>query len=376
MEVQGFNPLTDLRNLTKLNTNLTVYSDAMTTGPTLADLQAMIESAPEAIIVYTLEEFLFLNTFAASRLGSDPASLVGQPIMDFVHPESAPLVARRLAELARGDMSGGPVDVSFVARDGTVIPAETVSVPITFGGQPAFLGLIRDTSRRKEMERALRESEERFANAFRQSPHGMAFVDPSGRWLKANLALCDMLGYSEEELQGRTFADVTHPEDVGTDIEQLRRLVSGEIGSYHRIKRYVRKDGRVIWVSIAVSALHDAEGKPTYFIGQMEDITLRRSLEEQRAHAERRAGIIETTIAVAHEMNNALTVLLLNAEQLSKDTPPEELAEIASEILAASSSIATTVKRLRDVIDHESVDYLGSRKMLDLSARPRNGQNQ
>ena len=343
----------------------------MTTGPTAADYRAMIESAPEAIIVYTPEKFLYLNAFAASRLGSDAASLVGQPIMEFVHPSSIPVVTRRLRDLMSGDTSGGPVEVRFVSKDGRVIPAETVSVPITFGGQPAFLGLIRDMTKREEIERALRESEERFANAFRQSPHGMAFVDPSGHWLKANLALCDMLGYSEEELQQRTFADITHPEDVGTDIEQLRRLVNGEIGSYHRIKRYVRKDGRVIWVSIAVSALHDAAGKPTYFIGQMEDITFRRAMEEERAHAERRAGIIETTVAVAHEMNNALTALMLNAEQLSKDTPPEELSEIASEILSASAGIATTVQRLRNVIDHESVEYVGSRKMLDLSPKPK-----
>lgn len=343
----------------------------MTTGPTPADLRTMIESAPEAIIVYTPEKFLFLNTYAASQLGADPASLVGRPIMDFVHPDSVPLVVRRLSELARGDVSGGPVEVRFVARDGRVIPAETVSVPIMFGGQRAFLGLIRDVSRRNEAERALRESEERFANAFRQSPHGMAFVDPTGRWLKANLALCDMLGYTEEELQGRTFAEITHPEDVGTDIEQLRRLVAGEIGSYHRIKRYVRKDGRLIWVSIAVSALHDASGNPTYFIGQMEDITLRRAMEEERAHAERRAGIIETTIAVAHEMNNALTALILNAEQLSEDTPAEDLSVIAAEILSASTSIAATVQRLRNIVDHDSVEYVGSRKMLDLSPKPR-----
>jgi PAS domain S-box-containing protein len=263
------------------------------------------------------------------------------------------------------------VEVSFIAKDGRVIPAETVSVPIVFGGHQAFLGLIRDMTKRNEMQRALRESEEKFANAFRQSPHGMAFVDSSGRWVKANLALCEMLGYSEEELLERTFADLTHPEDVGTDIEQLRRLVSGEISSYHRIKRYVRKDGRMIWVSIAVSAVHDAAGRPIYFIGQMEDITFRRAVEEQRVHAERRAGIVETTVAVAHEMNNALTVLMLNAELLSKETPSEELPDIATEILTAAAAIASTVQRLRNSVDQEPVEYIGSQKMLDISPKPK-----
>jgi PAS domain S-box-containing protein len=340
----------------------------MALGPTTADYLAMIESAPEAIIVYTPEKFLFLNSFAAHRLGSDPSSLVGRSIMDFVHPESVPVVVERIRKLVTTGEAGPPVEVRFVSAHGEVMPAEIVSMPIVFGGQKALLGFIRDISKRTAMERALRESEELFANAFRQSPHGMALVDAEGRWLKANRALCEMLGYSEEELLERRFADVTHPDDVGTDIEQLRRLVAGEIGSYHRIKRYVRKDGPVIWVSIGVSAVHDAAGRPIYFIGQMEDITLRRAMEDERANAERRAGIIETTIAVAHEMNNALTVLMLNAELLAHDAEPQEIPEIAKEILGASASIASIVQRLRTLGDPESIDYLGERKMLDLSS--------
>jgi PAS domain S-box-containing protein len=342
----------------------------MANAPTSADYRAMIESAPEAIIVFTQEKFLFLNPFAARRLGFPAEELIGRPIMDFVHPTSLPLVARRLRELFAGDMSGGPVNVGFVSKDGSVIPAETVSVPIEFSGQMAFLGLIRDMTKRNEMESALRESEERFANAFRHSAHGMAFVSLDGRWLRGNRALCEMLGYSEDELIGTRFADITHHDDVGTDIEQLRRMVDGEISSYHRIKRYRRKDGRLIWISLAVSAVHDDAGAPMYFIGQVEDITLRRAMEDERAHAERKAGIVETTIAVAHEMNNALTVLMLNAELLQADVPPEEIPGISSEILAASANIATTVQRLRHMVDPQSVDYLGERKMLDLSVIP------
>jgi len=348
----------------------------MAIEPTTADFRAMIEFAPEAVIVYTFEKFLYLNPFAAKRLGSTPEQLVGERILEFVAPESMRVVERRLLELARGEKIGIPVDVSFVSRDGTVIPAEIVSIPIVFGGQRAFLGLIRDMTRRTEVERALRESEERFANAFRQSPHGMAFVDFEGRWVRANQALCEMLGYTEEELRGRRFADMTHSDDVGTDLEQLQRLISGEIGSYHRIKRYVRKDRRVIWVSLGVSAVHDPAGRPLYFIGQMEDITLRRAMEEERAEGARLAGIVETTIAVAHEINNALTVLMLNAELLEKDTNPEELPEISHEILAATASIAGIVHRLRQLGDLTTVDYLGATKMLDLSSRQKTSEDE
>ena len=129
----------------------------MSTIPTTADYRAIIESAPEAIVVYTPEKFLFLNRFAADQLGSDTASLVGRPIMDFVHPDSIPVVVERIRNVLKSGEGGGPIEVRFIALNGTVIPAEVVSVPIMFEGQQAFLGLIRNTSKRKEMERALRD---------------------------------------------------------------------------------------------------------------------------------------------------------------------------------------------------------------------------
>jgi PAS domain S-box-containing protein len=328
----------------------------------------MIESAPEAIIVYTPEKFLYLNAFAASKLGSDPASLSGQSIMQFVHPESVQAVLDRISGPSAASMAGVPLDVRFIATDGKVILAEIVSVPIVFEGRRAILGLIRDVSRRTEAELALRESEEKFGNAFRYSPHGMAFVSPEGRWLKANFALCEMLGYTEEELLRLGIADVTHPEDIATDLEQLRRLTAREVVNYNRIKRYRHKDGRDIWVSLAVSAIHDAKGMPAYFIGQIQDVTLQKQMQERSMEAQRVAGVAETATAVAHEMNNVLTVLMMNAELLAHDASVEEIPGITAEILSASSRIAAIVQRLRNLADTKSVDYLGERKMIDLSA--------
>ena len=332
------------------------------------EFQTIVESAPDAIIVYTPEKFLYLNRLAASRLGANAADLVGKPIMGFVHPDSIPIVKQRIHEVFGSGGPGGPLDVKFVSRSGEVIQAEIVTVPIVFAGQSARLGVIRDVSRRAETERALRESEELFANSFRMSPNGMCFVNVAGRFIKVNRAFCEMLGYTEEELLNRGFADITHPEDVSIDLDQHRRLVAREIGSYNRMKRYVRKDGRQIWVSLAVGAVHNSSGQPSYFIGQMQDITLQRQLEDERANAQRRAGITEATIGVAHEMNNVLTVLMMNAELLAHDATPDEIPELAEEILSAANRISSTVQRLRNVVDEPPVDYLGQKKMLNLSS--------
>jgi PAS domain S-box-containing protein len=350
------------------------YIALVSTPPTSADYRALIESAPEAIIVHAAGKFLYLNEFAARRLGAPVDALVGAPILEFVHPDSLPVVTTRLRALESGKDPGPPVEIKFVSRDGTIIPAEVVSVPIEFQGHEAILGLIRDTTRRVEAERALRESEERFGNAFRYSPHGMAFASLDGRWLRANKSLCDILGYSEEELRGRTIQSVTNPEDVADDLEQMGKLVSGELSTYNRIKRYTRKDGREIWVAVAVSAVHDSAGAPLYFIGQIQDITVQRQMEAEAARAERLAGIADTTVAVAHEMNNVLTVLLMNAELLAGDATSSEIPEIAADILAASNRIAATIDRLRSATSATSVEYVGDRKMLDLSGGKPDGK--
>jgi PAS domain S-box-containing protein len=341
--------------------------------PTLRieDFKAMIESAPEAVIAYDFRTFLYLNPFAAERLESDVTTLIGQPVMNFVHESSKPMVAQRLRQLAESGVAGPPLEVRFVSSKGNVIQAEVVSVPIVLEGKPAVLGLIRDISERLETLNSLRESEERFANAFRYSAHGMAFVSLDGRWLRANDSLCEMLGYTEAELRESSFQTVTHPEDVADDVAQLDRLVKGEMDTYQRVKRYHRKNGETIWVSLAVSAVHSAEGDPMYFITQVEDITAQREMAERSLQAQRLAGIAETAVTIAHEMNNALTVLVMNAELLAAGVAAEEVAEISAEILAASNRIAATVHRLQNVADLKSVEYLGDTKMLDLSSGPK-----
>lgn len=333
-----------------------------------ADYRTIVESAPEAIIVYSAGRFLYVNAFAAERLRADRSSLAGRPIMEFVHPDSVEVVLARLKELEETGEAGPPMEVRFVARDGTVIQSEVVSIPIVFDGRKAVLTLIRDISKRVDAERALRESEERFANAFKHSPHGMAFVSLDGRWLRANKALCTMVGYSEEELRALTFKDISHPDDLPDDLEQVRAMIAGKTDAYNKVKRYYAKDGRLIWVRVDVFAVRDARGAALYFIGQIQDITTQRAGEAAAAHGRWLAGIGDTAVAVAHEMNNALTILMMNAELLATDARPEETREMAGEVLAAAKRIGATVDGLLQLADPKSIDYVGEKKMLDLSS--------
>lgn len=335
---------------------------------TQADYRTIVESAPEAIIVYADGRFLYLNPVAAQRLGADRDKLVGHPIMDFVHASSVEHVLARLKSLAVTGEAGPPMEVRFVARNGAVIESEVVSVPITFNGADAILTLIRDISKRVEAQRALRESEERFGKAFEHSPHGMGFVSLDGHWLRANHALCQMIGYTEAELRGLTFKDISHPDDLPDDVEQIRALISGKSQSYNKVKRYYSKDGNLVWVCLDVFVVRDPGGAPLYFIGQVQNITNQRALEAEAAHGRWLAGIGDTAVAVAHELNNALTILMMNAELLAGDARPEEVKHLAGEVLSSAKRIGTTVAGLRQLGDPKTVDYVGEKKMLDLSS--------
>lgn len=116
------------------------------------------------------------------------------------------------------------------------------------------------------------ESEERFRNAMEYSAIGMALVGTEGQWLQANKALCQFLGYSQDELRSLTFQQLTWPEDLDNDLEQLTMLVCGDINSYSMEKRYYTRAGEVVWALLAVSLVRHPDGTPLYFIAQIEDI--------------------------------------------------------------------------------------------------------
>ncbi len=127
--------------------------------------------------------------------------------------------------------------------------------------------------------RELHTSEKQFSNAFHFAPIGIALVQPNGRWLKVNRVVCAMLGYTEDELLSKTFQDITHPDDLEADLDQVRQMLDGPIASYQAEKRYVHKNGSAIWVLRSTSLVRDDDGNPQHFITQIINITDRKTIE-------------------------------------------------------------------------------------------------
>ncbi len=145
-----------------------------------------------------------------------------------------------------------------------------------------FVGVQNDITERRRIEEVLRESEERFRATFEYAAVGAAQVGIDGRWLRVNPRLCEIVGYSEEELLARTFQDITHPDDLEEDLGRLRRMLAGELQTFTTEKRYVKKEGLEVWVNLTVSLVRDPSGEPGYFISVVEDISERKKAEEER----------------------------------------------------------------------------------------------
>lgn len=176
-----------------------------------------------------------------------------------------------------GEMTNRRKDGSLYFEEQTITPVRDERGDISH-----FVGIKVDVTGRKRADEARRESEERFRATFEQAAVGIALVSTDGRWLRVNQRLCDIVGYTHEELLTLSFQDITHPEDLGADLKYVRRMLAGEIQTYSLEKRYLRKDGSVVWINLTVALVREATGKPKYFISVVEDITVRKRIQEER----------------------------------------------------------------------------------------------
>jgi len=139
--------------------------------------------------------------------------------------------------------------------------------------------LNRHIAEQERISKALRETEARFRNAFDYAAIGMALVSPQGAWLRVNRSLCNLIGYTEPELLHSNFQAVTHADDLGHDLANLYRLMQGETPTCQVEKRYVHRQGQIVWALNSVSLVRDADDNPAHFIFQIQDITERKRAE-------------------------------------------------------------------------------------------------
>jgi diguanylate cyclase (GGDEF)-like protein/PAS domain S-box-containing protein len=146
------------------------------------------------------------------------------------------------------------------------------------------VAVIVDVTARRAADGPARHSDDHFEQVFERAPIGTGLMDLDGRWTLVNRALCEITGYTREELIGRGFAEITHEDDVGSDVEQYAQLLAGAIPAFQVEKRYVSAAGETLSAILSISLVRDGEWAPVHFIAQLQDISERKRLEEHLRH--------------------------------------------------------------------------------------------
>ncbi|HEY9694868.1 MAG TPA: PAS domain S-box protein [Oculatellaceae cyanobacterium] len=218
-----------------------------------------------------------------------------------------------------------------------------------------------------EQTELLKESEQRFRATFNQAAVGIAHVGINGQWLMVNQKLCEIVGYTEEELLQLTFQDITYSEDLDTDLEYISQVLAGQIQNYSMEKRYIRKDGAVIWINLTVSLVREDTGEPKYFISVIEDINQRKLSETALKRSARRLETLHTVdtgilgayslTEIVHSALSGLATLVLSEQAFVVLFKFEaQQAEVLVEKLTGDWQLA--IKRIMPITDFISPDFL------------------
>jgi len=329
--------------------------------------RALIEHSSDLISLIARDgTFTYLGPSVKSIMGYDPAELVGRHALEIVHPEDLPLAIETLADLVNRP-GGSAIGVSRCRhKDGSWRWLEAIGT--NFLSEASFQAIIvnsRDVTDRKRAEEELREREERLRTIFEEGPLGMCFVGIDNRLLQVNDTFCRIVGRRAEDLVGRTFVEITHPDDLERNLDLTARLLSGEMTYGQLEKRYIRGDGEPVWVNLTASLIRDAQGAPLYGIGMIHDITDRRRAEAEAqermaelAHVLRVSTVNEMAATLAHEINQPLAAIINYAKGCARrlqagDAVPRQLARIQDDIVDEALRAAEVIRRLRDLLRKE-----------------------
>ena len=246
--------------------------------------QLLFDNAPMGY--QSLDEngcFLDVNQAWLDILGYERHEVLGKWFGDFLPPDLLDIFRKRFQKNIQSRELIPSVEFPLVRKDGSIVFVDYMA-RIGRDEEGHFVRThcaFSDITEKKRSEQALRESEEKLRRTFEQAAVGIAHVAPDGRWLRVNQKLCDIVGYSREELLDKTFQDITFAEDLDGDLEYVRQMLAGEIQTYSMEKRYIRKNGSLVWINLTVSMVYNATGDTDYFISVIEDINTQKQAEEK-----------------------------------------------------------------------------------------------
>ena len=343
---------------------------------------------------------IYLNAAGRRMVGLAPDYAVEQTqILDYYPPDVRPfandVILKEMNE--RGQWSGEtffqnmqtheriPVsDSHFLIRDASgerVLGLGTVTRDITEARRIAEEReqlLARERLAREEAESAnerLRESEERFRLTIDEAPIGMALVALDGHWVRVNRVLCEITGYSAAELMRLTYKDITHPDDLDTDVGLAEQLARGEIPRYQLEKRYIRKDHSIVNAMLNTSMLRGPDGAARYYIAQIEDITQRKRADEALRRSEKKFSSIVSIAAdaiISVDREQRIAIFNEGAEAIFGYTRSEVIGSRLDRLIPERFRVGHNEQFQRFAVGNEVARKMGER--MDIFGLRKNGE--
>jgi diguanylate cyclase (GGDEF)-like protein/PAS domain S-box-containing protein len=247
----------------------------------------LLEALPEGTALHDGRGTIhYVNSLLCVMTGYERDDLVGQNVQILIPPRlrKAEKQARRSHLNTPASVVWSSSELALLRKDGREIPVEVSRSQLALDSGSWVVAAIRDVSAQRETEKARADAELRFRVAFENNMAPMTFTDADDKIISINDAFCEMVGFSKEELLGCDSTPFTYPDDVGITESTHQRLISGEVGQERYVKRYLRKDGRVIDVEVSRAPARDENGKILYFVFSERDITEERALAAQLSH--------------------------------------------------------------------------------------------
>jgi diguanylate cyclase (GGDEF)-like protein/PAS domain S-box-containing protein len=242
------------------------------------------EEAPIGMALVGVDgAFLRVNRALSELVGYESDELLDLTFQNITHPDDLEADLQLVREVLEGKRRTYRMEKRYVRADGAECwVLLSVSLVRDDAGEPLyFVSQIEDITERRRAEDALLEAEDRFRSAFEAAPIGMAMNSVDGSFLRVNRAMCEITGYSREQLEATTYRSITHPDDLARNERGYQEIIAGQASHYRTEKRYIHSDGHVVPVDLSATVVRDGEGEPVHVLTQVQDITERKRFEGQ-----------------------------------------------------------------------------------------------
>jgi diguanylate cyclase (GGDEF)-like protein/PAS domain S-box-containing protein len=242
------------------------------------------EEAPIGMALVGVDgAFLRVNRALSELVGYEPDELLDLTFQNITHPDDLEADLQLVREVLEGKRRSYRMEKRYIRSDGAECwVLLSVSLVRDDAGEPLyFVSQIEDITERRRAEDALLEAEDRFRSAFEAAPIGMAMNSVDGSFLRVNRAMCEITGYSREQLEATTYRSITHPDDLARNERGYQEIIAGQASHYRTEKRYIHSDGHVVPVDLSATVVRDGEGEPVHVLTQVQDITERKRFEGQ-----------------------------------------------------------------------------------------------